>query len=428
MRQAVTLLMVLAISIFGSAVLFAQCPHSVPVVSMADPRANAVFYLNLSAHSAMPAEFCPWGGGNPANAPALRTWQLRNAAEVNSWNPDSGGGPPYRNLWAGSWLCNGQTLYGGNEASRFYLSANANWIIINAALKGCPNENEIVFDVGWSEENGTANHTGYYAAWTIPWEDCVSAYTLDIPPEDEPPCDRRFYGPVVAVPIPVPAVGDVQPLGGASGYFAVSLTIKNPDWYTELGLNEPINNEKVILGCRFLFGQAPDPGPTSSDPEDYDPVRDPASPEAELGIVPLDPSGTTVVVAAIPESGSTDPYRVVVVPVYETDDGTGKLLTSPFVSANSEPFNAPSGAAGFLLREYLTAPLDELSPLIGPLLCDGIGQYESIPGSLPFEDPEQVLDPADPKTIIFYGANAAAASRIAVVKDISARTARVIGR
>jgi hypothetical protein len=143
--------------------------------------------------------------------------------------------------------------------------------------------------------------------------------------------------------IPQPLLDMAVPDAGSNPPTAccfVQITIPNPTWFTDAGEGAQVaatpsgNLRNVVKGYQFLYVQSAT-APTSADPADYSPVKDPADCAADLSIQPLG-SGQTQVQVAVPATASTDPYYFVALPVYETSLTGAIQLATLAVSKNSD--------------------------------------------------------------------------------------------
>jgi hypothetical protein len=335
MRVSRWLLLAVAVLALGGSNLFAQCAVGKPLLF-----AGGVKYLDLTGAPNVPGEFCSDFGGTPTNGPPLRVWQFD--ADWNAAQPPlkTAFPAPYQVLWSRSWMCNTQTLgTDGNDAHFFQWGPSANLNDTLAQLQGCTWNNErVVAEVSYGTGDGTATHSGFYAAFTVPFDPGLSMYNFD-------DIDRGASGdgmPLSEIPQPTVDAAEPDSTSGDTTCCYVQVAIPNPVWYTDAGDSAqvrslPANSPRdVVKGYRFMYSQTATPGPTSTDPGTYTPVLDPADCATPLGVVPLGAGGQTQVRVAVPATAATTPYYIVALPVYEENATSGALVfTTTVVSKNS---------------------------------------------------------------------------------------------
>lgn len=215
--------------------------------------------------------------------PAIRFWGYGSFAKANS-------GTQAQNIQQHEWLLHPAIVYKDKLPGAkvgHWVGYQMNWM--GDGVVGCIRDAESarsVVEISFADPalEGTTRHTGRYVIVSV--ADDSSAYNLDRVH------DAKGNRVIPVAPIPVPQVVAIREAKGT--HQLVTVKLDDPVSYSEGGMNQPVS---LVAGTRLYFVTGKEP--TSSDPTAYKPVGDPASPDKELGLVPI---GKSQVELSVPKA------------------------------------------------------------------------------------------------------------------------------
>lgn len=258
------------------------------------------------------------GKGSPG--PELRFWAFGHFAQANS-------GTETQFVPKLEWISNLAVDYKQKTSANLFSVYQPTWYgrgIVGCIQDVAEKERRSVVEVSFADSTleGSAKHTGYYAAMSVP----PGPYGFNF--DEVKDAGGPGKNQVKVEPIPAPrVVGKPEPLSG--GLVKVQLELPEPVSYSEGGKNKPVN---LFRGYRILYATGAEP--TSSDPAKYKPAHDPKG--GELAFVK--PGASAVAVPA----GSF----LVAQLVFDDPDGLYSRATSAHVGltpAATAPADAGSG-------------------------------------------------------------------------------------